>query len=162
MFGTFDFYKKEGTNGAIVVATTVGSDPKGDRMLAFWNFLEQEEYAVAMLEGKRAWENEGNTKWPYIRAGGAARPASQGYVCAQNRGAGAEVIRLVDMSGYGTILGFHPRKGQGRKLRGIQALRESGGTRQSRDVAPRWGICGSQRASGDLSTLWTRILTAAP
>ena len=54
----FDFYKKEGARGAVIVAATIGPDPRGDRVSAFWRFLEQEEYAVAILEGPRdvAWD----------------------------------------------------------------------------------------------------------
>ena len=42
----------------VIVAATIGPDPKGEKVTAFWRFLEQEEYAVAILEGPRevAWE----------------------------------------------------------------------------------------------------------
>ena len=54
----FAFYQQEGATGAVVAAATIGPDPRGEKVAAFWEFLEQEEYTVAVLEGPRdvAWE----------------------------------------------------------------------------------------------------------
>eukprot|EP00435_Cladocopium_sp_Y103_P043644 s1496_g12.t1 len=54
----FEYYQKEGADGPIVVAATIGPDPSGKRVRAFWKFLEQEEFGAAVLEGPRdvAWD----------------------------------------------------------------------------------------------------------
>eukprot|EP00435_Cladocopium_sp_Y103_P032360 s4058_g8.t1 len=54
----FAYYQKDGASGPIVVAATIGPDPKGLKLKAFWSFLQKEEYAVAVIEGPKdvAWE----------------------------------------------------------------------------------------------------------